>query len=152
VLFMTTIGTSRSSVAYLIEVLVTIARELDVELADMSLTERAVHERAVQRLTAPSAPLPDFSGFHPSFTDCRGLPGAGQRHAVRAAARVAGDRRIRRSRCKRDARETESLVTAFRLDLTAAGTNDLVQMSRALLVWSRQHSARICKRGSVSAL
>jgi arginine decarboxylase len=74
VLFMTTIGTTRSSVAYLIEVLVTIARELDHALADMSLSERAGHERAVQRLTAPSAPLPDFSGFHPSFTDGQGMP------------------------------------------------------------------------------
>jgi arginine decarboxylase len=75
VLFMTSIGTSRSSVAYLIEVLVTLARELEAQLADMSPAERAAHERAVQRLTAPSAPLPDFSGFHPSFTDGRGLPG-----------------------------------------------------------------------------
>ncbi len=69
VLFMTTIGTTRSSVAYLIEVLVSMARELDARLADMSVAERAAHERAVLRLTAPSAPLPDFSGFHPSFTD-----------------------------------------------------------------------------------
>jgi arginine decarboxylase len=74
VLFMTTIGTSRSSVAYLIEVLVTIARELEAQLVDMSPSERAAHERAVQRLTSPSAPLPDFSGFHPSFTDGTGLP------------------------------------------------------------------------------
>jgi arginine/lysine/ornithine decarboxylase len=74
VLFMTTIGTSRSSVAYLIEVLVTIARELDAQLHDMSPAERAAHERAVLRLTAPSAPLPDFSGFHPSFQDGHGLP------------------------------------------------------------------------------
>jgi arginine decarboxylase len=69
VLFMTTIGTTRSSVAYLIEVLVTIARDLDAQLADMSLNERAAHERAVLRLTAASAPLPDFSGFHSSFSD-----------------------------------------------------------------------------------
>ncbi len=69
VLFMTTIGTTRSSVAYLIEVLVTIARELEAQVADMSPAERDTHERAVQRLTSPSAPLPDFSGFHPSFTD-----------------------------------------------------------------------------------
>ena len=69
VLFMTTIGTSRSSVAYLIEVLVTIARELDAQINDMSPTERAAHERAVLRLPAPSAPLPDFSGFHPAFAD-----------------------------------------------------------------------------------
>jgi arginine decarboxylase len=69
VLFMTTIGTTRSSVAYLIEVLVTIARDLEVQLADMSPAERAAHERDVQRLTSPTAPLPDFSGFHPSFRD-----------------------------------------------------------------------------------
>jgi len=75
VLFMTTIGTTRSSVAYLIEVLVTIARELEARLADMSPAERAAHERAVLKLTAPSAPLPDFSGFHPSFQD----PAAGER-------------------------------------------------------------------------
>jgi arginine decarboxylase len=72
VLFMTTIGTTRSSVAYLIEVLVTIARELEAQLADMSPTERAAHESQVLRLTAPSAPLPDFSGFHPSFQDANG--------------------------------------------------------------------------------
>ena len=69
VLFMTTIGTTRSSVAYLIEVLVTIARDLEARIADMSPAERGAHERAVQRLTSPSAPLPDFSGFHPSFRD-----------------------------------------------------------------------------------
>jgi arginine decarboxylase len=69
VLFMTTIGTTRSSVAYLIEVLVTLCRQLDGQLIDMSTTERDVHERAVLRLTAASAPLPDFSGFHPRFLD-----------------------------------------------------------------------------------
>jgi arginine/lysine/ornithine decarboxylase len=60
---------SRSSVAYLIEVLVTIARDLDTQISDSSPVERAAHERAVLRLTAPSAPLPDFSGFHPAFAD-----------------------------------------------------------------------------------
>jgi arginine decarboxylase len=74
VLFMTTIGTTRSSVAYLIEVLVDIARELEARLADMSPTERAAHERAVLKLTAPSAPLPDFSGFHSSFRETGGEP------------------------------------------------------------------------------
>jgi arginine decarboxylase len=74
VLFMTTIGTTRSSVAYLIEVLVAIARDLDAKVADMSPAERAAHERAVLRLTSPSAPLPDFSGFHPSFAGGQGLP------------------------------------------------------------------------------
>ncbi len=40
----------------------------------MNPAERAVHQRAVLRLTSPSAPLPDFSGFHSSFTDGNGLP------------------------------------------------------------------------------
>jgi arginine decarboxylase len=74
VLFMTTIGTTRSSVAYLIEVLVSLARDLEAQLAEMSPTERGAHESAVLRLTSPSAPLPDFSGFHPSFKDGHGLP------------------------------------------------------------------------------
>ncbi|BBZ10900.1 aminotransferase class I/II-fold pyridoxal phosphate-dependent enzyme [Mycobacterium branderi] len=69
VLFMTNIGTTRSSVAYLVEVLVNVARELDDKIADMSLTDRSHHERAVLRLTSPSAPLPDFSGFHSCFTE-----------------------------------------------------------------------------------
>ena len=67
VLFMTNIGTTRSSVAYLIEVLVSIARDIDLRTSEMNLAERANFERAVLHLTNPTAPLPDFSGFHPAF-------------------------------------------------------------------------------------
>jgi arginine decarboxylase len=67
VLFMTNIGTTRSSVAYLIEVLVSIARDIDLHASEMNLAERAVFERAVMDLTNPAAPLPHFSGFHPAF-------------------------------------------------------------------------------------
>jgi arginine decarboxylase len=83
VLFMTNIGTSRSAVAYLIEVLVKIARDLDGRRADMSPTQRAIDERAVLRLTNPSAPLPDFSGFHSSFRadDGSGTPEGDVRRA-----------------------------------------------------------------------
>jgi arginine decarboxylase len=56
-------------VAYLVEILVKLAQELDDKIADMGLNDRAHHQRAVQRLTAPSAPLPDFSGFHPCFLE-----------------------------------------------------------------------------------
>jgi arginine decarboxylase len=77
VLFMTTIGTTRSSVAYLVEVLVTIARDLNSRIADMSMRERDTHERAVLRLTAPSVPLPNFSGFHASFASCACGTGSG---------------------------------------------------------------------------
>jgi arginine decarboxylase len=69
VLFMTNIGTTRSSVAYLIEVLVKIVRDLEEGLAEMSPAQQAAHARAVLRQTSPSAPLPDFSGFHPAFLD-----------------------------------------------------------------------------------
>jgi arginine decarboxylase len=69
VLFMTNIGTTRSSVAYLIEVLVKIARDIDARLAEMGPGEQSAHARAVLRQTSPCAPLPDFSGFHPAFTD-----------------------------------------------------------------------------------
>ena len=72
VLFMTNIGTTRSSVAFLVEVLVTIASELDERLSDMSLAERTRFEEKVRKLTANTAPLPDFSGFHPAFRDHSG--------------------------------------------------------------------------------
>lgn len=72
VLFMTNIGTTRSSVAFLVEVLVNIARELDENISEMSLGEREHFERAVHRLTKQPVPLPDFSGFHPAFMDHSG--------------------------------------------------------------------------------
>jgi arginine decarboxylase len=73
VLFMTNIGTTRSSVAFLVEVLVKIARELDERVSEMGLGERSRFEKAVHRLTTNAAPLPDFSGFHPAFRDHTGL-------------------------------------------------------------------------------
>ena len=95
VLFMTNIGTTRSSVAFLVEVLVKIARELDERISEMGLGERSRFEQRVHRLTTASAPMPDFSGFHPAFRDhtsveahARGrrppgvLPGL-QRHLLR---------------------------------------------------------------------
>ena len=71
VLFMTNIGTTRSSVAYLIGVLVKIARELEWRTEEMSAVERRIQERKIRSLTVELPPLPDFSRFHPAF-----LPGA----------------------------------------------------------------------------
>ncbi|MGO4908295.1 aminotransferase class I/II-fold pyridoxal phosphate-dependent enzyme [Pseudorhodobacter sp. W20_MBD10_FR17] len=67
VLFMTNIGTTRSSVAYLIEVLVEIAKELDEKLDDASKMERLSFEKRVKNLMQDLPPLPDFSYFHPAF-------------------------------------------------------------------------------------
>ncbi|WP_299616071.1 aminotransferase class I/II-fold pyridoxal phosphate-dependent enzyme [Pelagibius sp.] len=67
VLFMTNIGTTRSSVAYLIEVLVEIANELDDLLDDASKMERRAFDRRVTSLMKELPPLPDFSRFHDAF-------------------------------------------------------------------------------------
>ncbi len=67
VLFMTNIGTTRSSVAYLIEVLVEIAKDLDDLLDDASKMERRSFENRVTALVEHVPPLPDFSRFHDGF-------------------------------------------------------------------------------------
>jgi arginine decarboxylase len=67
VLFMTNIGTTRSSIAYLIEVLVKIAREQDEHLEDMNAPEKKAHEKKVHSLLHELPPLPDFSRFHDAF-------------------------------------------------------------------------------------
>ena len=67
VLFMTNIGTTRSSVAYLIEVLITIAEEMDERLDQIGKAESAVHDKKIYSLTEDLPPLPDFSRFHPAF-------------------------------------------------------------------------------------
>jgi arginine decarboxylase len=72
VLFMTNIGTTRSSVAFLVEVLVKIARELDEHISEMGLGERGRFEQRVRRLTASSTSQPDFSGFDDVFRDHSG--------------------------------------------------------------------------------
>ena len=67
VLFMTNIGTTRSSVAFLIEVLVKIATELDQEREDAGRVELAILNKRVKSLSVDLPPLPDFSHFHPAF-------------------------------------------------------------------------------------
>ncbi|MDX1461349.1 MAG: hypothetical protein R3348_09870, partial [Xanthomonadales bacterium] len=76
VLFMTNVGTTRSSVAYLIEILVKIAQELDEETEDLSPSEAKLHKQKVKSLTEDNPPLPDFSAFHDFF---RENPAAGTR-------------------------------------------------------------------------
>ena len=67
VLFMTNIGTSRSSVAYLIEVLLKISEELDDELARLGPLARRARDRRVAALTSNPPPLPDFTRFADRF-------------------------------------------------------------------------------------
>ncbi|WP_418320220.1 aminotransferase class I/II-fold pyridoxal phosphate-dependent enzyme [Piscinibacter sakaiensis] len=67
VLFITNIGSTRSAVAYLLEVLVKIARDVDRRVADMSSIERRIHDKRVRSLTLEQPPLPNFSAFHAAF-------------------------------------------------------------------------------------
>ncbi|MFD4263809.1 aminotransferase class I/II-fold pyridoxal phosphate-dependent enzyme [Streptomyces sp. NPDC058534] len=80
-LFMTNIGTTRSAVAYLIEVLVKIAEELAERVEEMSPRERAAHQRTVNGLAGGSAALPDFSEFHPAFRPSARTPAGDMRTA-----------------------------------------------------------------------
>ena len=68
VLFMTNIGTSRSSVAFLIDVLNKIAGDLAQEQEEYGRSERKLFEKRVTSLTEDLPPLPDFSRFHDSFS------------------------------------------------------------------------------------
>jgi arginine decarboxylase len=77
VLFMTNIGTTRSSVAYLIEVLVKIARELDARHEDASPMEQKAFASRVHSLTEELPALPDFSRFHDAFRSHRDRTSAG---------------------------------------------------------------------------
>ncbi|OAN67792.1 ornithine decarboxylase [Sulfitobacter sp. EhC04] len=74
VLFMTNIGTTRSSVAYLIEVLVEIAKSLDERLDDASRMERLSFDKRVTNLMEHYPPLPDFSRFHDAFRAAQDTP------------------------------------------------------------------------------
>ena len=74
VLFMTNIGTTRSSVAFLIEVLVKIATELEQQREDASRVERRIIDKHIKSLSVDLPPLPDFSYFHRAF-----CPGAQQK-------------------------------------------------------------------------
>ncbi len=68
VLFMTNIGTTRSSVAFLIEVLVKIATDLEQEREDASRVELKLIEKRIKSLSEELPPLPDFSYFHAAFS------------------------------------------------------------------------------------
>jgi arginine decarboxylase len=74
VLFMTNIGTSRSSVAYLIEVLVKLAEEFESATARLSPRARNAQARMISRLTNSAPPLPDFSSFAERFRTDGKLP------------------------------------------------------------------------------
>lgn len=76
VLFMTNIGTSRSAVAYLIDVLVKLAEHFEAKREDMGPRERMVHKHNISGLVGMPPPLPDFSAFAQRYrTDAHTVDG-----------------------------------------------------------------------------
>lgn len=67
VLFMVNIGTTRSSVAYLLDVLYQIVADFEQQYQAASGVEHRVLEKRVENLTKHLPPLPDFSYFHAAF-------------------------------------------------------------------------------------
>jgi arginine decarboxylase len=67
VLFLIHIGTTPATIAHLVKVLTTVARELDEQLAHQSEAAARLHRERVSSLTEDLPPLPNFSRFHPAF-------------------------------------------------------------------------------------
>ncbi|MEZ5403795.1 MAG: aminotransferase class I/II-fold pyridoxal phosphate-dependent enzyme [Bryobacteraceae bacterium] len=66
-LFMLNIGTTRGSIAYLLEVLLKIAQEIEDQAEDRSPLAERQHGARVHALTEEMPPLPNFSRFHRNF-------------------------------------------------------------------------------------
>jgi arginine decarboxylase len=81
VLFMTNIGTSRSAVAYLVEVLVKLAETFEDEQAGLSRLGQRARRNRVAALTSTPPPLPDFSRFAERFRKDAKTPDGNMRAA-----------------------------------------------------------------------
>ena len=77
VLFMLNIGTTRGAVAYLIEVLLKIAREIEADHQRQSSMDAAIDERRIDELVNGRPPLPDFTHFHTKFAAAGGATRVG---------------------------------------------------------------------------
>lgn len=86
VLFLIHIGSSRGSVAYLIETLTNIALALEESTEERNEVEAIIHSESVSSLTETVPPLPDFSAFHPAFLDDERMPALGDMRGAFFAA------------------------------------------------------------------
>lgn len=81
VLFMTNIGTTRSSVSYLISTLIKISEQIDLQFDSLNPEENRILQDKIYSLTEQAPPLPDFSHFHDSFRAVASIPGGRMREA-----------------------------------------------------------------------
>lgn len=112
VLFMTNIGTTRSSVAYLIRVLLKIADQLDDNLKAYNREEKEIQVKKIRSLVQECPPLPDFSHFHSSFQAMPGVPGGNLREAYFLSYDDANCQHIPLKKCELELKEGKEIVAA----------------------------------------
>ncbi len=112
VLFMTNIGTTRSSVAYLISVLLKIADQLDERFKAMNPEEFQMVQDRIHSLTEDCPPLPDFSHFHSSFQALPGVPGGNLREAYFLSYDDKNCKHIKLGECGKMLEQGKELVAA----------------------------------------
>jgi arginine decarboxylase len=112
VLFMTNIGTTRGSVAYLTKVLLQIAGDLDKDFESLNKREKEISDARIKSLTQDVPPLPDFSRFHSSFLAVPGVPGGNLRAAYFLAYNEDNCEYISMLDCKKAIEQGKELVAS----------------------------------------
>ena len=112
VLFMTNIGTTRSSVSYLISALLKIADQIDVQFDALNPEENRILQDKIYSLTEQAPPLPDFSYFHDSFRAVAGIPGGRMREAYFLAYNESKCEYAKLSSCNKLMESGRKLVSA----------------------------------------
>ncbi|MDX2189996.1 MAG: aminotransferase class I/II-fold pyridoxal phosphate-dependent enzyme [Bacteroidota bacterium] len=111
VLLMTNIGTTRSSVTFLINALLQIAHELDESNRSLNRREAEISKKHITSLIKDVPPLPDFSHFHTSFLAAPGVPGGNIREAYFLAYNEEMCKYIPLSECLDALNKKENLVS-----------------------------------------
>lgn len=112
VLLMTNIGTTRSSVAYLMNALLLIAKQLEEEFLSLNNKEMEIAKKRIHSLTTEFPPLPDFSHFHKSFRVAPGIPGGNIRKAYFLSYREANCEYIPLQNCLKTMQDGRVLVSS----------------------------------------
>ncbi|MCB0769997.1 MAG: aminotransferase class I/II-fold pyridoxal phosphate-dependent enzyme [Flavobacteriales bacterium] len=112
VLFMTNIGTTRGSLAYLTKVLLEIADDLERRNAGMDHAEKKMHLGCIRSLVEEVPPLPDFTSFHRSFLGQPGVPGGNLREAYFLAYKQANCEHLKLEECLKAMKVGRELVSA----------------------------------------
>lgn len=112
VLFMTNIGTTRSSVAYLMNALLLIAKQLEEEFQSLNQKEMEIAQGHIHSLTSEFPPLPDFSHFHKTFQAAPGIPGGNIREAYFLSYHETACEYVPLAKCLKTIHDGRDLVSA----------------------------------------